>query len=464
MAKHPNVLWLTLDSVRYDHTTMSGYDRETTPNIQSLADQSDSVSFSSCFSHARSSHASVPSILSGTYPSRHRTYFGNKRQFPDEVPLVAELLSDAGYETIGVSNNGYASSLTNLDRGFDKFTLLRPSPRELLDSAGLKNTLKYLINIRRHSVGYSTDTHAHSAGYLTNEIAKDELREARDPFFMYVHYNETHRAYYPPLPYLDRFTDSVEMSGSEAASFALDTHHDLLNTVANGCDLTDEEMNALRAMYDSEIAYTDELIDELFELIDEKLGETIVVVTADHGELFGEDDMLGHKYSMHNAVLNVPMVIRGIPGLAGDGILQHSDVMRTLLEVAGAETETIQGVDLRTETREYAISQSGDSDLEPLLEENSEYDLSKFCTEEYSVIQDKKYKYVQRPDNPRLYRLPDESANRIEEYDQAAAKLDTELTKWLESEGTSVGTGSNVELNDSMRSRLADLGYLDHEI
>lgn len=464
MNDKPNIIWLTLDSVRYDHTTMSGYERKTTPNIQFLAERSDTTSFSSCFSHARSSPASVPSILSGTYPSRHRTYFGNRQQFPSELPLVSELLSDAGYRTVGLSNNGYASSLTNLDRGFDDFTLLGSTPKEILRSAGLKNVLKYLANIRRHSVGFKTDIHAHSGGYLLNEIAKEEVQKTRQPVFMYVHYNEPHRAYYPPLPFLDRFTDDIEMEGSEAATLALRIHHNLLNIVANGCDLSDEEWDALIAMYDSEIAYTDALVGELLEIIEEQLGETIVVVTADHGELFGEDGMLAHKYSIHNAVLNVPMVIKGIPELSDEGIIQHSDVVRTLLEVAGAETETIQGVDLRTETREYAISQSGDADLEPLLEENPDFDRSKFCTEEYSVIQDGEYKFIQRPDDPQLYRLPDEETNIIKEAEEQAAEMDAWLTEWLKTEGQRAGSGSEVQLDDEMRSRLADLGYLDHEM
>lgn len=464
MNEKPNIIWLTLDSVRYDHTTMSGYERETTPNIQSLADQTDAVSFSSCFSHARSSHASVPSILSGTYPSRHRTYFGNRSKFPSELPVVAELFSRVGYRTVGLSNNGYASSLTNLDRGFDEFTLLRPTPRKLLQTAGIKTVLKYLANIRRHSVGVNTDIHAHSAGYLLNEMVKDNIRSAKQPLFMYVHYNETHRAYYPPLAYIERFTDDIEMGGKEAASFAMEVHHNLLQIVANGCNLSQREMEALIAMYDSEIAYTDDLIGELLALIEEKLGETIIVITADHGELFGEDDMLGHKYSMHNGVLNVPMVIKGIPDLTDDGILQHSDVMRTLLEISGGKTDTIQGIDLRTDTREYAISQSGKGDLEPLLEKNPDFDQSKFCTEEYSVIQGSEYKYIQRPDDPRLYRLPDEDTNIIKEAEEPAAEMDSWLTEWLETEGQSVGSGSEVELDDEMRSRLADLGYLDHEM
>lgn len=460
----PNIIWLTLDSVRYDHTTMSGYDRDTTPNIQSVADQSDAVSFSSCFSHARSSPASVPSILSGTYPSRHRTYFGNRNQFPDELPLISELLSDAGYRTIGLSNNGYASSLTGLDRGFDEFTLLGSTPTEILQSAGLTNVLKYLRNIRRHSVGFSTDFHAHSGGYLMTELAKQEVRATPEPLFFYVHYNEPHRAYHPPLPYLDTFSDEIEMSGSEAASFAMEVHHGLLSIVANGCDLSADEMDALVAMYDSEIAYTDALLGELFEIIERQLGETIIVVTADHGELFGEDEMLAHKYSMHNAVLNVPMVVSGIPELSDRGVVQHSDVVRTLLEVAGADTETIQGVDLREECREYAISQSGASDLNPILTENPSFDRSKFCTEEHSVVQDSEYKYIQRPDDPRLYRLPDEQTNVLAETEQQATEMDSWLTDWLETEGQPIGSGSEVELDDDMRSRLADLGYLDHEM
>lgn len=464
MTEQPNIIWITLDSVRYDHTSMSGHERDTTPEIHQLAQQSDGVSYSSCFSHARSSHASVPSILSGTYPSRHRTYFGNSRQFPEELPLVSELFRGAGYKTIGVSNNGYASSLTGVDRGFDEYTLLGSSPMGLLKSAGPVNVIKFLLNIRRHSVGFDTDIHAHSGGYLLTELAKEQFRGSEEPFFCYVHYNETHRAYYPPLPYIDRYTDEIEMDGSEAASLAMDVHHNLVEIVANGCDLSSEEMEALLAMYDSEIAYTDELVGELLEVIEDHLGETIIVVTADHGELFGEDDMLAHKYSMHNAVLNVPMVVQGIPELSDDGIVQHTDVMRTLLEVAGAETETIQGVDLRDESREYAISQSGEMDLGPLIEFNPDYDRTKFCTEEYSVIQDSEYKYIQCPGDSRLYRLPDEETNVLKDEPERANEMDEWLTRWLDTEGRSLGRGEEAQLNEEMRARLANLGYLDQEM
>lgn len=460
----PNIVWLTLDSVRQDHTTMDGYRRDTTPHIQAIAERSDGVAFSSCFSHARASARSIPSILSGTYPSRHGTYYDGKTAFPDELPLVAELLAREGYYTVGVSNNGYASSLTGVDRGFDEFTLLGSTPIEILRSAGLRSVLKYVANIRTHSVGFETDFHAHSGAYLLNDIAKRQVRNAEEPFFMYVHYNEPHRAYYPPLPFLDRFTDDIPMSAQEAVSVAMDVHNNLLKIVANGCDLSDSELAALEAMYDGEIAYTDERVGELNKTIEKELGETIVVITADHGELFGEDGMLAHKYSMHNAVLNVPMVVQGLPGLADNGVIQHSDVVRTLLEAVQAETETIQGVDLRTESREYAISQSPPDSIEPLLEHNPEFDRSKFPTEAYSVIQDGQFKYVNRPDKPRLYHLPDEESAVTDQYEEVTEAMDAWISEWLDTEGVRVGTGNDIEIEEEMRSRLADLGYLDHEI
>ena len=458
----PNIVWLTLDSVRQDHTTMGGHERATTPNIQQIAD--DGVAFSAGFAHARASATSIPSILSGTFPSRHGTYYEDSTAFPDAVPLVSELLSEVGYHTVGVSNNAYAGELTDTDRGFDEFTLLGSSPVEILKSAGVWNVLKFVANIRTHSVGFDTDTHAHSGAYLLTQIAKQRVSQATEPLFMYVHYNEPHRAYYPPLPYLDRFTDDLSMSGQEAAEIAMEVHHNLVEIVANGCELTDEEIAALKAMYDAEIAYTDDLVGRLHDHIEAELGETILVVTADHGELFGEDDMLAHKYSMHNGVLNVPMVLKGIDGLADEGLVQHADIMRTLVEVVGGETETIQGVDLREERREYAISQSPRDSHDPLLEHNPDFDVSRFPTEPYSVIQSGEFKYVDYPDEPHLYRLPDERENVTEDHPAVVEELDSALQEWLDTEGLPADRGETIEADEEIQSRLADLGYLDHEM
>ncbi len=464
----PNIVWLTLDSVRQDHTTMGGYERNTTPNIQRLADRSDAVAFSNAIAHAPATRPSGPSILSGTYPSRHGTYFGDRTAFSEELPTVAELLSEVGYRTAAVSNNGFVGPATNVDRGFDEFTLLGSTPREIWRNVGSISLLKYLLQIRRHSVGFSTDVHAHSGAYLVNELAKRQVRDfanRREPGFLYVHYNEPHRAYYPPLPYLDAFTDDLEVSSKEAASIAMDVHHNLLDVIANGIDLADEELNALKAMYDAEIAYTDERVGALLDIIDENLEDTIIVVTSDHGELFGEDGMLAHKFSMHNAVLEVPLVVAGVNSLDDGGLVQHADVIETVLDCVGADTRTVQGVDLRESRREYAISQYPGGSLKPLLDRNQEFPDDRYPTEPYSVIQDGTHKFVERPGEGRLYELPDEEMDLQDTEVDVAETLAGELSRWKEVSGRPAGDGDDtVEVDDSLRDQLADLGYLEHEM
>ncbi|GAB3669328.1 sulfatase-like hydrolase/transferase [Halopiger thermotolerans] len=463
----PNIVWLTLDSVRQDHTTMGGYHRNTTPNIQAVADAADGVAFSNCIAHAPATRPSGPSILSGTYPSRHGTYYGDKSAFPKNLPTVSELLSKVGYRTAAVSNNGFVGPATGVDRGFDDFTLLGSSPLEIWRNVGSVSLAKYLLNIRRHSVGFSTDFHSHSGAYLVNEVAKRHIREFGEsdkPGFLYVHYNEPHRGYYPPLPYLDTFSDELNLPPREAASISMDIHHNLLDVIANGIDLTEEEMAALKAMYDAEIAYTDDRVGALLDVVERELDDVIIVITSDHGELFGEDDMLAHKYSMHNAVLEVPLVVRGIDGLSDDTLVQHADIIKTLLQIVGAETGSVQGVDLRENHREYAISQYPGGSLDPLVERNPDFDTSRFPTKPYAVIQDGSYKFAEWPGKGNLYELPDEETNIRDTKSKHAAELKSALSEWLSVEGEPVTANQKARVDDELRDHLRDLGYLDSEI
>lgn len=96
--------------------------------------------------------------------------------------------------------------------------------------------------------------------------------------------------------------------------------------------------------------------------------------------------------------------------------------------------------------------------------EANEYDREKFCTEEYSVIQDGEYKYIGRPDDPQLCELPDEQTNHFDNESERAEEMAAWLEEWLETEGQPVGRGAEAEVDEEMRSRLADLGYLDHEM
>jgi len=458
----PNVVWITLDSVRADHTNLNGYERETTPFLRELADDDAGTAFRQCFAHSKSTHPSSGAILTGTPPT-HNTVGVSGEKLPESVPSVAERFGEAGYRTACLSRNSYVSEATGLDRGFDRFQWLASSTMHELHPVTL---LKYFANVRSHSAGLVLDTAKHASPYLMNDTAKrwlSDLEANSDPFFFYLHYNEPHRPYYPPNSYLERFIDGIAMSADEAAAFAMDFHYDLDEIIANGCDLTDDEWDAIFAMYDAEIAYTDHMVSRLVEHVRSlDIGDTVVVVTADHGELFGEHGLLAHSYVLDAAVTHVPMVVHGLDDLAADpdDIVQHADVMRTLLERAGRDTEGMVGTDLATTSPSFAVSQRGPATFDDLLAHNSEYDADRFHHSTLTALRTDRFVYQRSDDGADLFERPDETTDVSGRYPEVAAELDETLSEWLEAHGQPADEGRAGDFSTSKQRQLEDLGYL----
>lgn len=467
----PNVVWITLDSVRADHTTMGGYERDTTPALQRLAADEQGRYFDQCLSHGRYTRVSSSSMLTGTYPSRHQIGYGNQA-IPSSITTVAERFQDQSYRTGLISDNLFVSGALGLDRGFDKSACLMPSslsdlPGTVLQHVGVKSLIEYLVGLRKHSAGFTTDLTKHSRTHLIDSVATEWLSsfESEEPFFLYIHNDQTHRPYTPPLPYRDEFLDDTDLSAEDASETAFRIHDELVDIVANGCDLTEDEWDALYAMYDATLRYVDEWLGEFVEYIQNgPFGETIVVVTSDHGEFFGEHGLLAHKWILDDALLNVPLVTHGLD-VETEGVVQHSDIMATLLGVAGADTDGIQGVDLRHENREYAIAQDHQTNApETLVSYDADVSIPRLSTTERSVIHDGEYKLRLDDNSQELYRLPDETTDVSAEYPEAHERLADELTEWLESEGQSIDGTARGEFSDDMRSHLADLGYMENEL
>lgn len=470
-SNRPNVVWVTLDSVRADHTTMGGYERDTTPALQRLAADEQGRYFDQCISHGRYTRVSSSSMLTGAYPSRHQIGYGN-HAIPSSLTTVAERFQAQSYRTGLISDNLFVSSALGLDRGFDKSTCLMPSslselPRTVLQDVGWKPMLKYLVGLRKHSAGFTPDLTKHSRTYLIDSVASEWLAsfEREEPFFLYIHNDQTHRPYPPPLPYRDEFIDETDLSVGEAAETAFRIHDELVDIVANGCNLSEDEWDALVAMYDAALRYVDEWLGDLVEYIrNGPFGETIIVVTSDHGEFFGEHGLLGHKWILDDTLLNVPLVTHGLD-VETEGVVQHSDIMATLLELAGADTEGIQGVDLRHEDRDYAIAQDHQTYAAETLEShNSGASIPRLSTTERSVIHDGEYKLLLDESNEELYQLPDEATDVSTGQPETHDRLAAELTQWLESAGDSVDGTARGEFSDDMRSHLADLGYMETEL
>lgn len=456
----PNILWITLDSVRADHTSIGGYQRDTTPALDELS--SDGYSSANCFAHGKSTLTSSGTILTGLAPSRN-TLGISGRYLPDRVQTVSERFSDAGYETALLSRNSFVSSATGLDRGFDHSQWLAA---ETIREVGVRTLFKYLLNVRSHSAGLTPDTAKHATPYLMNETAKRWLADfERDrPFFFYLHYNEPHRPYYPPLSYIEEYADDIEMGGRAAAERALEIHRNLKELVATGCNLDDSEWAALRAMYDAEIAYTDEMVGRLVDHVRSTVsGETVVVITADHGELFGEYGLMSHKYVLIDAVTRVPLIVDGLDeqlSVESDDILQHADVMRTLLALAGVDVEESVGVDLRESAPEFAVSQRGPTEFDDLYEHDGSFDASRFHKSTLTALRTPTYRYQRSDDGADLFELPDENTDVSADNPDIVADLSGRLEAWLDEHGQPNEHPRDAKYSGAVQRQLRDLGYL----
>lgn len=468
--ERPNIVWITVESTRADHTFLGGYDRDTMPNLERVASAERGQGFENCFSHGIWTLASSASILTGTYPSHHGTGMVHD-VLPENFETVPELLGEAGYRTGLIAPHGQVSQTTGLHRGFEDFAYL--NSETILETAGWKTLLKYALNFHRHGPGLTADTKRFGTGFIINDIAKRWLRsyeQRDDPFFLYTFYGDPHHVYYPPKKDLKRFADAFDMSIAEAREVSLRHSTDLHENIANGCEFTDDQWRAIQALYDGELAYTDERIRGLLSYLGERdlLENTIVVITADHGEAFGEDGMLAHMVTTNDAVCHVPLVTYGFDAIAEyEGMVQHADVVTTLLDRVGARTEGFQGIDMREQSREYAITQRGwdraRRNIERFTEINPDFDASPYHHADLTALRTPEFKYLASEDRTELYDLPDESTDVSGTYPEERDRLEGIYTRWMETAGQPGYADTEprkAEYSEAMKRQLADLGYL----
>ncbi|MFC5135091.1 MULTISPECIES: sulfatase [Haloferacaceae] len=469
----PNVVWITLESVRAANASVCGYDRETTPNLSRIAERPDGVSFPNCFSQSMWTPASSASILTGTYLSEHRVGYDGKAEepLPEDVATLPGLLREQGYRTACLTPSSYLSEATGLDRGFERhhLFLLR---KAFHDAETRRGALRYLLRSRSYGPGFSLNVRKHNQTYVMQETLKpwlDSLSSDDPPFFLYTHCPNPHLPYTPPRKWIERFTDDIAYSAREALELSLETYDSrdrMIQRIADGCPFTSDEWDALRAMYDAEIAYADEFVGTLFDHV-RKLdaGKTLFVVTADHGDLFGEQGILGHNLVLHDHLTNVPMVVSGLDGIAGarDSVVQHVDVTRTVAERLGVSHEQFSGVDLRETAPDYALSQRGVPHFDEYLEADPEFDVSRYHETPVTALRTDEFKYLKGSDRTELFELPDEETDVGDERPAVRDRLDGRLEDAFHGMTVRDGTHENngtAEYSAAMEQQLADLGYL----
>jgi len=465
-----NVVWITLESVRAANSSVCGYEHDTTPNLRRIAADEDGVAFRNCISQSMWTPASSASILTGTYLFEHRVgYDGEaKEPLPREIDTLPQLFRTEGYRTACLTPNSYLSEATGLDRGFVKhhLVLLREA---LKKRETLGPTLKYILRSRSYGPGFSMNSDEHNETYIMLETLKRWLRSlasSSDPFFLYTHCPNPHLPYTPPKKWIDRFTDETSFSADEALELSLDTYASrdhMVQHIADGPDFSENEWAALEAMYDAEIAYADEFVGRLFDHVQRRVdGKTLFVVTADHGDLFGEQGILGHNLVLDDHLTNVPMVVHGIDGIdhAADSVVQHIDVTRTVAEYLGVSHEQFSGVDLRRDRPDVAISQRGIPHFDEYLEANPDFDASRYHREPMSALRTDEFKYVESDEKSELFALPDEETDVGDEHPGVRDDLGARLARALREMDEREAGGREAEYTDAMEQQLSDLGYL----
>ena len=301
------VLLISIDTCRADHLSAYGYERETSPTLAALAARG--VRFENAFSQVPDTTPSHATLLTSQYPFHHGAANG--------VPLgpafvtLAEMLRGADFRTAAfVSGWTMTARASGLAQGFEVYD-------DVMTHAG---TTSANINERQ-----AEDTTTRALAWL--EQAAD------DPFLLFVHYFDPHAVYQPPSPYDTMFAAAappVEIPRGKIPGYArIGTETDLGTYVAR---------------YDGEIRYVDDQIARLFAALEARgvLDDTLVVVTADHGEALGEHDrFFNHGFDLYDPALHVPLILAypgRIPtGASVDGIAQSVDVVPTILELLGID-------------------------------------------------------------------------------------------------------------------------------
>jgi arylsulfatase A-like enzyme len=331
-SRAPNLLWIVMDTVRADHTSLHGYRRPTTPQLEALARQG--ITFAMARSAAPWTLPSHVTMFTGLWPFEHGARID--RPYSGHAPTLAEHLRDHGYSTAGLAGNtGMCNATYGVGRGFDYYVELLCNHEvslraTLLNSALGAGTLKVARSIGLPVAGEFQPTRrlapeliAHAQEWLGRVCERNQAGtlDSRRPFFLFINFMDAHSPYLP-LATLAREFWTEPVPGHRLA-IPENGWRALQARDAAAADRRPE----LQRELDAVIRRLGDLYDDCLRGLDTELGrflgdlraagmleETWVVITSDHGEQFGEHNLFGHGTSLYNQQTHVPLIL--LPPLA----------------------------------------------------------------------------------------------------------------------------------------------------
>ncbi|MBN2312213.1 MAG: sulfatase [Candidatus Hydrogenedentes bacterium] len=305
-ASPPNLILISLDTLRADRLGCHGYPKDTSPFLDRLVEET--LFFETAVAPSTWTTPSHASLFTGLHPSVHEAGMWSTRDpsrprlhlRPEWVSL-AELAREAGYLTAAYTEGGAVSSWLGFGQGFEQYW----------DGHRTQND----------STGYILQTFNRARQWI------DLHRQF--PFFLFIHTYECHEPYWPPPEFVERLAPDVKDTGVLWPRFAE----------------TDDDKQWIAANYDGEVAFTDETLGNFIAWLREEgiLDNTALVIFSDHGEELWDHGCYGHTTQIYDEVLRVPLIIR-LPGAQPAArripeLVSLTDVFATALELMEIEHE-----------------------------------------------------------------------------------------------------------------------------
>jgi arylsulfatase A-like enzyme len=425
-AGAPNVLFVVLDTVRAQSLSVHGYMRPTSPHLAALAARG--IRFDRARATAPWTLPSHASMFTGRWPHELSTRID--RPLDATHPTLAEYLRDHGYASAGfVANTFFCNHWYGLGRGFVHYEDTAVTPIEILRSSSLgRRLVKGLGGLSRNRP--NAYFQRKDASTINHEVlAWLDHRSDRRPFFAFLNYYDAHDPYLTPA----EPTRAFGRRPSSKAELALLQNWHL-------CDknkLTPRDIELARDCYDDCVAFLDAALGKLFEGLERRglLSSTIVVVTSDHGEEFGERKGFGHGQSLHNEVIHVPLLI------AAPALVPSGRVVRAPASLRDLPATIVDLLDLEQDSRfpgrslsRHWLEPAGDSagPAEALLAEivDREPTWPAAWTLPKSVVVDEMLYIQNRDGREELYNLAVDPAETTNLLDSVASRSDLERCRF----------------------------------
>ncbi len=317
----PNLILMTIDSMRRDHLGCYGYARPTSPNMDRLA--RDGVRFGNVVCQSPQTAPSLSSIFTGMNP-RNLGTLSRVDTLDDRFSTLAELLGERGYLTSAFTS-GHALDSCGLDQGFDMYW-----------------------RVYEHFTLSQVHARYQRQEDPTTDAVLAWLEEHREsPLFLWVHWSHPQRPYDPPPEYEEIFAHVSEPDLHSERRPVSDAN-------SRRAPLSEEESETFKGRYDGEVAFADVQVGRVLDKL-EALGlrdNTIVVLTGDHGEvLCDHEQYFGHDSALYDEAIMIPLVIQSdtvvVSNTNADSLARSIDIMPTILGLLGVEIpEAVEGENL----------------------------------------------------------------------------------------------------------------------